>query len=386
MPARMHRPLARLAFWAAAAKLAWTQVGYGLFLAALRRARGNPPPAPAGDVGTPSVALIVAAYAEEAVIAAKVENALALDWPRDRLQIVVAVDGGAEPGADATADRARAAGADLVLELPRGGKVRAQDAAVAATAGELIAFSDANARWEPGALRALLAPFADPAVGYVCGRVRFVNEAGTNQEGAYWRFEMWQRENESALASVTAGNGAIYAVRRSAYLHVDAVMGHDLSFPFNIVKRGLRAVYAPAAEATEKMVPSIEGEGARKRRMMSHAWPIVLRGGLLDPRGYPPLYALMILSHRVLRYASPLLHVVVAAATLRLLRAGPVYRAAALAQAGLLAAAAAGGVVRLRPLLLARYYVATTASLAGGLADHLRHGTPAGWEAPEGTR
>ncbi len=386
MPARMHRPLARLAFWAAAAKLAWTQVGYGLFLAALRRARGNPPPAPAGDVGTPSVALIVAAYAEEAVIAAKVENALALDWPRDRLQIVVAVDGGAEPGADATAARARAAGADLVLELPRGGKVRAQDAAVAATAGELIAFSDANARWEPGALRALLAPFADPAVGYVCGRVRFVNEAGTNQEGAYWRFEMWQRENESALASVTAGNGAIYAVRRSAYLHVDAVMGHDLSFPFNIVKRGLRAVYAPAAQATEKMVPSIEGEGARKRRMMSHAWPIVLRGGLLDPRGYPPLYALMILSHRVLRYASPLLHLVVAAATLRLLRAGPVYRAAALAQAGLLAAAAAGGVVRLRPLLLARYYVATTASLAGGLADHLRHGTPAGWEAPEGTR
>ena len=218
MPARMHRPLARLAFWAAAAKLAWTQVGYGLFLAALRRARGNPPPAPAGDAGTPSVALIVAAYAEEAVIAAKVENALALDWPRDRLQSVVAVDGGAEPGADATADRARAAGADLVLELPRGGKVRAQDAAVAATAGELIAFSDANARWEPGALRALLAPFADPAVGYVCGRVRFVNEAGTNQEGAYWRFEMWQRENESALASVTAGNGAIYAVRRSAYL------------------------------------------------------------------------------------------------------------------------------------------------------------------------
>ena len=386
MPARMHRPLARLVFWAAAAKLAWTQVGYGLFLAALRRARGNPPPAPAGDVGTPSVALIVAAYAEEAVIAAKVENALALDWPRDRLTVVVAVDGGAEPGADATAARARAAGADLVLELPRGGKVRAQDAAVAATSGELIAFSDANARWEPGALRALLAPFADPGVGYVCGRVRFVNEAGTNQEGAYWRFEMWQRENESALASVTAGNGAIYAVRRSAYLHVDAVMGHDLSFPFNIVKRGLRAVYAPAAQATEKMVPSIEGEGARKRRMMSHAWPIVLRGGLLDPRGYPPLYALMILSHRVLRYASPLLHLVVAAATLRLLRAGPVYRAAALAQAGLLAAAAAGGVVRLRPLLLARYYVATTASLAGGLADHLRHGTPAGWEAPEGTR
>jgi hypothetical protein len=377
---------ARAVFWIASAKLAWAQVGYGLFLAGLRRARGNPPVAPSGEIGTPSVSLIVAAYNEEAVIAAKVANALALDWPRDRLELIVAVDGGAEPGADATAERARAAGADLVLALPRGGKVRAQDAAVAASSGELLAFSDANAAWEPGALRALLAPFADDQVGYVCGQVRFVNDSGTNQEGLYWRYEMWLRAGESALASVTAGNGAIYALRRSAYMHVDAVMGHDLSFPFNVVKRGRRAVYAPAARATEKMVPSIEGEWARKRRMMSHAWPIVLRGGLLSPRGYPPLYALMIASHRVLRYASPLLHLAVAGATLALLRERPVYRAAALAQAGLLAAAVAGGRVRLRPALVARYYVATTAALAAGLYDHLRHGTPAGWEAPEGTR
>ncbi len=378
--------LARAIFWTAAGALAWAQAGYGLFLALLRRVQGDPPVAPGGDIGTPTVSLIVAAYREEAVIAGKVANALALDWPRDRLQVIVAVDGGAAAGADATAERARAAGADLVLALPRGGKVRAQDAAVAAASGELLAFSDANALWEPGALAALLAPFADARVGYVCGQVRFVNDEGTNQEGLYWRYEMWLRAHESALASVTAGNGAIYAVRRTAYMHVDAVMGHDLSFPFGIVKRGLRAVYAPAARATEKMVPSIEGEGARKRRMMSHAWPIVLRGGMLSPRGYPPLYALMIASHRILRYASPLLHLAVAGATLALLRQGPAYRAAALAQAGLLAAAAAGGRVRLRPALVARYYVATTVALAGGLYDHLRHGTPAGWEAPEGTR
>jgi hypothetical protein len=169
-------------------------------------------------------------------------------------------------------------------------------------------------------------------------------------------------------------------------MHVNEVMGHDLSFPFNVVKRGRRAVYAEDARAEEKMVPTIEGEGARKRRMMSHAWAIVLRGGMLDPRGYPPLYALMIASHRVLRYATPLLHVAAAGATLALLRAGPAYRAAALAQAGLLGAAAAGGRLRLRPLLVARYYVATTAALGAGLYDHLRHGTAAGWEAAEGTR
>jgi O-antigen ligase len=118
---------------------------------------------------------------------------------------------------------------------------------------------------------------------------------------------------------------------------------------------------------------------------MAHAWPIVLRGGLLDPRGSPPLYALMVLSHRVLRYATPLLHVVAALATAALLARGRA-RAAAAAQAALLAGAAAGGRVRLRPLLLARYYVLTTASLAAGLYDHLRHGTEAGWDAPEGTR
>ncbi len=374
----------RVLFWTATALLAWTQALYAPALALLRRLRGAPPPAPAGDPADPAqtVSLIVAAYREEAVIAAKVANALALDWPRDRLELIVAVDG----GGDATAERARAAGADRVLELPRGGKIRAQDAAVRAASGDLLAFSDANALLAPDALRHLVAPFADPGVGYVCGRVEFTNEAGTNQEGLYWRYELWLRAQESALASVTGGNGAIYAVRRDSYIEVDPIMGHDLSLPFQVVKAGRRAVFAPDARATEKMVPSIEGEWARKRRMMSHGWPIVVRGGLLDPRGYPPLYAAMIVSHRLLRYATPLLHVLAALATLALLGRGSVYRLAAAAQAALLAGALAGGRVRARPLLVARYYVLTTAALAAGLYDWLRHGTEAGWEAPEGTR
>jgi hypothetical protein len=250
--------------------------------------------------------------------------------------------------------------------------------------GEIVAFSDANALWEADALRRLIAPFADPAVGYVCGQVRFTNEAGTNQEGLYWRYELWLREQESALASVTGGNGAIYAVRKAAYVEVDPIMGHDLSFPFRMVKNGWRAVYEPGALATEKMVPSIEGEWARKRRMMSHGWPIVVKGGLLDPRGYPPLYALFVASHRLLRYGTPFLHVLTGIATLGLLGRGRVYRLAAAAQAAVLAAAFIP--VKRRPFLVARYYVLTTAALAAGLYDWLRHGTEAGWEAPEGTR
>ena len=376
----------RALFWISAGLLAWAQVGYGVFLELLRRLR--PPaggiPAPSGK--GPRVSLIVAAYREEDVIAAKVANALALDWPREGLEVIVAVDGGGEPGADCTAERARMAGADVVLELPRSGKYQAQDAAAAAASGELLAFSDANSMWERDALRRLAAAFADPEVAYACGQVRFVNEAGTNQEGLYWRYEMWIRGNESRLASVTAGNGAIYAVRPEHYLPADTLLGHDLAFPFNMVKRGLRAIYVPEARATEKMVPTLEGEWARKRRMMSYAWPIVVRGGLLDPRGYGPLYAVMIGSHRLLRYGSPLLHVLAAVATLGLLRRGRLYVAAAAAQAALLGAALAAGRVRRRPLLVARYYVLTTATVAAGLYDWLRHGTAVGWEAPEGTR
>jgi cellulose synthase/poly-beta-1,6-N-acetylglucosamine synthase-like glycosyltransferase len=366
----------RALFWISAALIVWTQAAYGVALALLRRLKGNPPVAPAGDT-TPSVSLIVPAYKEEGVIAAKVANARALRYRGD-LEIIVAVDGG-DPGTVANARQA-----DQVLALPRGGKVRTQDAAVKRARGEIVAFGDANALWEPQALAELVKPFSDPQVAYACGQVRFTNDEGTNQEGVYWRYEMWLRASESALASVTGGNGAIYAVRKSAYIEVDPIMGHDLSFPFNMVKRGHRAVYVPAAQATEKMVPSIEGEWVRKRRMMSHGWPIVVKGGLADPRGYSPLYALMIVSHRLLRYGTPFLHLLTALATLALLRKGRVYQAAAAAQAALVAAALTEG--RSRPQLIARYYVLTTASLAAGLYDWLRHGTPAGWDAPEGTR
>src|SRR5439155_14325890 len=188
----------------------------------------------------------------------------------------------------------------------------------------------------------------------VCGQVRFVDGGDTNQEGLYWRYETWVRGLESRIASVTAGNGAIYATRRDAYLKVDPIMGHDLAFPFNFVKRGWRAVYAPGARAVEPMVPSIEGEFARKRRMMSHTWPILLHGGMLSPRGYPPLYALMIASHRVLRYVSPFLHAAALALNVAALSlgAGALYWATLAAQLLLLAAALAAGALPVRPLLV----------------------------------
>jgi hypothetical protein len=381
-----------IVFWACAVLIVWTQVGYAAALALLVRPFGgvSPPPPPRSGA-LPAVSLIVAAHDEQSSIAAKVANALALDYPRELLEVVVACDG----CTDETAERARVAGADLVLELPRGGKVRTQDAAVERSRGELLAFSDANALWERDAARVLAGVFADSHVGYACGQVRFFRDpdqpaGSTNQEGLYWRYEMAVRSMESRLCSITAGNGAIYATRRESYLVVDPIMGHDLTFPFNMVKRGWRALYVPGARASERMVPSIEGELARKRRMMSHTWPIVLRGGMLSPRGYPPRYALMLLSHRVLRYTTPFLHALALAANIALVasQAGPhaLYVATLAAQLVPLAAAGIGGLVHVRPLLVARYYVLITAALALGLWDWLRHGTAATWEAAAGTR
>ena len=374
-------------FWISLALLVFAQLGYplllGIWAKLSRRRAATPLPIIAGE--EPFVTLVIAAHREQSVIADRVANARALDWPADRLEVIVACDG----SPDETAAEARSAGADVVLELEWGGKVRAQDAAVAAAdpRSTVIAFSDANAAWEPDALRALVGELEQADVGYVCGQVRFSGADGsTNQEGLYWRFEMWQRARESQLASVTGGNGAIYAVRRDDYIEVDPVMGHDLSFPFNFVKRGRRALYAPSARASEKMVPTVEGEFARKRRMMSHAWPIVLRGGLLSPRGYPPSYAVMIYCHRALRYSTPKLHLVALIANLILVGQGTVYVVTLALQLLLLLAALLGAVVPIKPLLVARYYVLTTASIGAGLWDYLRHGTPAGWAPPEGTR
>ena len=379
-------------FWLSAGLIVWTQLGYALALALARGLIKHSSNATTYDTsGTdqespPLVSLIIAAHNEQSVIAAKVADALALDYPRERLEVIVACDG----CTDQTAERARQAGANTVLELERSGKIRAQDAAVSTASGEILAFSDANSLWEPGALMRLVSAFEDPRVGYACGQVHFVQAStgATNQEGIYWRYEMWVRALESRLCSITAGNGAIYATRRESYLVVDPVMGHDLSFPFNMVKRGLRAVYVSDARAQEKMVPSIEGEFARKRRMMAHTWPIVLKGGMLSPRGYGLGYAAMILSHRLLRYSSPGLHALALLANVLLLfaGAGTVYWATLIAQLALLVAAALGGLIGTRPLLLARYYVLTTASPAAGLWDWLRHGVSPSWEAAEGTR
>lgn len=372
---------ARTIFWGSVALLVHTHVTYPLSLAAIERLRGRREPAAPTPGYRPRVSLIVAAHDEEDVIAKKIANLLALDYPRELLEVIVASDG----SADRTVEIAREAGADVVLDLPRGGKIATQNAGAERASGELLAFSDANAYWEPDALAELVAPFAEPDVGYVCGQVRFLDAEGNNEEGAYWRYELWARELESGLGGVTAGNGGIYAVRAAAYPALPPSRSHDLNLPFMLRKRGLRSLYVPAARAEEKLVPTIEGEFERKRRMMRGLWDIVVGDGMIDPRGYGPLYAYEIFSHRLLRYASPKLHGWALLSNLALLRRSPLYALTLLAQLGVAAAAFVPD-PPLRIARLARYYALVTASIALGTLDRFRQGPPAAWERSEGTR
>jgi cellulose synthase/poly-beta-1,6-N-acetylglucosamine synthase-like glycosyltransferase len=360
----------KIVFWVSLAALAWTHVVYPAAAAAL--ARLIPRRVRSADIA-PTVAVIVAAHNEESVIARRIENLLELDYPRDLLEIVVSSDA----SSDRTEEIALQFPGVRVVSNPRGGKVAAQDRAVRQTDAEIVAFSDANATWAPDALRELVSAFADPDVAYVCGQLRILEAEGSNQEGLYWRYEMGVRRAESTLGSVTGGNGSIYALRRADYVEVDPRFGHDLSLPYLMVQHGRRAVYEPRAQAFEKPTPTNESEYRRKVRMFEHCWLIVLRGKMLRRLG--PVYLIEIVSHRLLRYGSGILHVLLLATSLALVRDGWVYDVVLAAQVLLFAAALVG-------VGIARYYTLVSWATLVALWNYLRRGVPATWAPPEGTR
>lgn len=369
-------------FWSSLGALAWTHAGYPLAAAAAARLR--PRPVRKADL-TPSVSVVVAAWNEERVIRQRLENLLTQDYPAESVEIVVASDASTDRTHELVEEIAVGEPRVRLLRCERGGKVAAQNRAVAETNGEILAFTDAATEWAPDALRKLVRSFADPDVAYVSGGHVYRAAEGTNRESAYWRYEHWLRRSESDLWSITGGIGPIYAVRREDYVDVDPRFGHDLAFPYLMVQRGKRAVYDPEALAFEKPSRDIEDEYRRKVRMLEHCWLITLRGGMLRRLGL--LYGVEVVSHRHLRYASGILHLVALGSSIALVRDGPLYRAALAAQAGALALAGAGRLgARVPGAALAYYYVLVTWSTVAALANYMRRGVPATWAPPEGTR
>jgi glycosyltransferase involved in cell wall biosynthesis len=364
----------RKVFWGSLAALAWTHVGYPAAVAVAARIA---PKAVRREDILPTVTIVVAAHNEEDVIERRIENLLALDYPAELVEIVVASDASTDRtheivrGIEAREPRVS------LLECPRGGKVAAQNLAVSRSQADVVAFSDANATWAPEALRLLVRAFADPEVAYVMGRLNYRDADGTNVEGLYWRYETWLRAQESETGSVTGGYGSIYAVRRSDYVDVDARFGHDLSFPYLMVQRGRRAVYDPAALAFEKPTPDVEDEYRRKVRMFEHGWLMLHKGKMLQ--NLPPGYLVKLASHRHLRYGSGVLHLGLLGSSFLLARRGGIYRLAWLGQLAFLAEAA-------RRPGVARYYTLVTWGTVESLKNYAERGVPAVWDKAPGTR
>ena len=371
-------------FWGSLGALAWTHVGYPVAVSLVARTR---PRRVAKDAAfEPSVSVIIAAHNEEDVIGERLENLLALDYPGDKLDIVVASDA----STDRTDEFVRAVAERephvRLLACERGGKVAAQHHAVRETSGDVVAFSDANSTWAPDVLRLLTASLADPEVGYVCGRLELRDATGANKEGLYWRYELWLRQQESLVHSITGGNGAVYAVRREDYVEDDPRYGHDLGFPYLIVQHGKRAVYEPAAVAVENTSSEPEDEYERKVRMVAQSWGHVLSGRML--RRTNPLYMVELVSHRLLRYGSGILHVVLFASSAALVpRGGVVYRVAFAGQLAAFGLVYAGKRrAKVPGAGIAYYYYLVTKATLDGLVRYLGSGTPVVWGKADGTR
>jgi cellulose synthase/poly-beta-1,6-N-acetylglucosamine synthase-like glycosyltransferase len=392
-------------FWLALGLVAFSYLGYPIVLAvwdgvrealsAIRFVGGGPDRRTRPDAQAwPRVTVVFSAFDEEACIRAKIENCLALEYPEDRLEIVVGCDG----CTDRTASIAREVGGARVqvLELsPRSGKASVLSRLVPTAQGDVVILTDANVMLDPGAIRALARRFRDPGVGAVVGRLRLYNPTRREfEESIYWKYETALKYYEGKHGCVLGANGGIYAIRRLLFspLRPDTITD-DFVIPVRIAARGWSVPFEPEAIAYEETTEDTAREFARRARIGAGNWQALARvPDLLDPR--TGFLCFSFVSHKLLRWATPLLLAVALLANAFLAAApgGWGYRGLLAGQAlfyGLAAAAWRGAPGLAGPLRrvgsLAHYFVAMNAALAVGLWRYVRGTQRATWQRTERT-
>jgi len=329
--------MTRFVFWLAASLVAYTYFCFPLLV--LARAALRPRPYRRAGV-TPGVSVLIAARNEAEVIGAKVHNLLKLDYPVERVDIVVASDGSDD---DTVAVARRAGGASVrVLDLPHLGKAGALNAAAAEASGEVLVFTDANSMLEPGALRALVAPLADPDVGGVAGDQRYTAGQDSTGERGYWNFDRLLKRAESRGGNVISATGALYAIRRELFQPLPGGVTDDFAVSTGVICQARRLVFAADAVAWEPVGASAEAEFERKVRVITRGLnAVLLRRQLLDPRDHG-FYALQLVSHKLLRRLMAVPLVALGATSAKLARRGTAYRVTCCAEAAVLGLGAAG--------------------------------------------
>lgn len=340
----------------------------------------------------PDVTLIVTAYNEEAVISKKLENCLALAYPGEKLEIIVVSDGSSDRTDELVGEFAHR-GVTLLKTGGRIGKTGAQNEAARQGQGEILVFSDANSLWEQDALNCLVAPFQDPGVGYACGQLKYTNTregASSFSEGLYWRYEIFLRRLESATGAITAGNGAIYAIRSSDYFNFNSNQSHDFEFPRFLSLMSKKAVYIHTAVAWEKAGATTADEYKRKVRMLARVWGSVLKAPPVKPRVVSGRlgFTWKFISHRLLRYLAPFFLVLVFVLNVFLYSQGPLYQIPFLVQISFYSLALIGAVHRIKAKIfyIPFYFCLFHLACIRGLVQASLNRAPAIWEKAGSTR
>jgi cellulose synthase/poly-beta-1,6-N-acetylglucosamine synthase-like glycosyltransferase len=339
---------------------------------------------------TPSVTLLIPAYNEEAVMAAKLDNALALDYPRQKLDILVVSDG-SDDSTGAIVRRYSQQGVRL-LALPRRGKASALNSAAPHARGTIIAFSDANAILEPDALRILVQSFHDPQVGGVCGNLkqRSVQQSDSVRKGdsLYWRYDKFVKRMESYTGSITFAAGSVYAIRKELFVPIsDLGAVDDVAISSAVVKQGYRLVYERDAVSYEEEGASTEGEFRRKSRLVNIGLRALLATGLFNPFRYG-FYAWKVISHKILRRLVGYFLIVILLLNiiLALNNASVLYRLTLLAQIVLYVVALVGYLLRRSPwgqkkvFYIPFYFVMVNVAAMVGVWELLRGERIVSWQ------
>ena len=279
-------------FWLFAGIITYTFLGYPVLAALLARLIRRP--VAKGPI-TPEVTILIPAYNEAGFIASKIENCHALEYPAEKLMIVVAADGSDD---ETAAIAGSFAGVTVHTQPKRRGKAAAINRVMPFIKSDIVLFTDANAKLTPGSLRAMVANFADPAVGGVAGEKRVAGGG----EGLYWRYESYLKHNDSEFGSVMGAAGEIFAIRRSAFLPTeeDAII-EDFVLSLRLVAAGWRVIYEPEAVAWETAAPTLSDDWQRRTRIAAGGIQSISRlPEMMNPRlGWP---FLQYISHRVLRW------------------------------------------------------------------------------------
>lgn len=290
-------------YWLFVAAILYVYAGYPALLAVLARLRPRPKPY---QPILPHVTLLIAAYNEETTIAKKLENSLSLDYPVDRLQILVAADG-SDDGTPEIVRSFASHGVELSYSPPRRGKMAAINRAMPLAHGEIVVFSDANNLYNADAIRELVAPFSDDSVGAVTGAKSIARGDGAlgESEGAYWQYESFIKQQETRLSTSIGAPGEILAVRRKLYQSPpDNIINDDFYIAMRLIQRGYRIIYTPAARSTERISLSAQDEITRRARIVAGRYQAIMLGPQLLPLNRP-LIVWQVVSHKFMRPLVP---------------------------------------------------------------------------------